>query len=142
MTNKSAEKSASRNGRRLGVPFVRGADSRRGCGPRKGAPNAGRPPDEFKEYCRRLLATPGVDKEIESVLQDSSHPAYAAMWKTVADRAYGRAVQAVELTGRDGASVIPVEAIQAARERVLVRLDSLARQGAKVPAHNGNAQPR
>lgn len=42
---KSARKSAP------GKPFT-STDSRRGYGPKKGAPNAGRPPDEVRKACR------------------------------------------------------------------------------------------
>lgn len=43
-------------------PFQRGADPRRGHGPAKGAPNAGRPPDRIVELARQGLeaALPGI----------------------------------------------------------------------------------
>lgn len=66
--NKSAQKSAGAAG---GIPFRKGADSRRARGPARGAPNAGRPPHEFKEFFRRLLSTPKAEKELRAVLEDS-----------------------------------------------------------------------
>lgn len=44
--NKSAHQSAP------GLPFVKGADTRRGKGPKPGAANAGRYPDEIRAACR------------------------------------------------------------------------------------------
>lgn len=142
MTNKSAQKSARRNGRAPGVPFARGSDSRRGRGPQKGAPNAGRPAGEFKEFCRRLLAAPKAEKELQSVLEDSRHPAYAALWRAVSDRAYGKAVQAVELAGKDGAPVIPIEFVQAALKRVRAAgLDEPPKRIAvAIDGHSGNGK--
>src|SRR5688500_455232 len=104
-TRKSAKKSAPQRGRPRGErtapgrPFVAGADPRRGRGPAKGAPNAGRPPDEFKEMCRRLLADPRAERAVAEILCDKNHPAFATMWRAVSDRAYGRPTQPLEHSG-------------------------------------------
>lgn len=50
--DKSAEKSAPPKKRVPGRPFQRGGDSRSGRGPKKGAPNAGRPPDAIRALFR------------------------------------------------------------------------------------------
>ena len=45
----SAKKSAAKSAaRKSGRAFAKGDDPRRGAGPKKGAPNAGRPPSEVK----------------------------------------------------------------------------------------------
>ena len=85
--------------------FQKGADPRRGRGPAKGAPNAGRPPSEFKEWCKALLNDDTNREQVEKVLANADHPAYKEMWKAIADRAHGKPSQAVELTGKDGEAI-------------------------------------
>ena len=58
----AAKKSGAKSGRKPGT-FVSG-DPRAGRGPRKGAPNAGRPPDAIRATCRL-----GFDERI-ATLQD------------------------------------------------------------------------
>ena len=89
---KSARKSASSA---PGKPFKKGRDSRRGKGPEKGAPNAGRPPNWLRDWCDDLLANPKAKKAVEEILNDSDHSAFASMWKAIADRAHGKPPQSV-----------------------------------------------
>lgn len=79
--------------------------SLRGRGPKKGAPNAGRPPNEHLEWCRRMVSSPGAEKAVEAVLEDAQHPAFSTMWKAVAERAYGKPAQAVTVSGPNGGAV-------------------------------------
>ena len=65
----------------------------------------GRTPDAFKRWCADQLAGPDREAAVEKVLRDSSHPAYSAMWKAVADRAYGRPKESVEHSGSIGAVI-------------------------------------
>jgi len=88
MSRKSARKSAGR-------PFTGADDPRRGRGPKRGAPNAGRPPTEHIEWCQKVLADPAVEAAVKSVLSDPEHRSFPILWKAVADRAYGRPVQPV-----------------------------------------------
>ncbi len=122
---------ATGNGKKLQPksepPQVRGGPFRKGervpwqgRGPKKGAPNAGRPPDKFRDFCRELLATKGADAAVSAIMKDKSHPAYAAMWKAVSDRGYGKPTQAVEVSGNINVNV------QDARERIARRIDRLA----------------
>lgn len=53
----------------------------------------GRPPNEHIEYCRELLSDPACEAEAKAVLTDRFHGAFAAMWKAVAERGYGKAAQ-------------------------------------------------
>lgn len=99
LPRKSAKKSAP------GRPFKRGGDPRQGRGPAKGAPNAGRPPNEHIDWCRRVVSDPSAESAVETVLKDPKHPAFASMWKAVAERGYGKAAQPLELTGKDGGPI-------------------------------------
>ena len=82
---KSAKKSAT------GKPFTGADDPRRGRGPKKGAPNAGRPRKAHVEWCQTVISDPLVEAAALAVLRDSKHPLFANLWGKVADRAYGRA---------------------------------------------------
>lgn len=98
-----------------GRPFVSG-DPRAGRGPKKGAPNAGRPRNEHVAWCQSLVSDPRSEEAVKAVLGDKNHPAFATMWKAVADRAYGKAPQSVEITGADG-QPLPPAVIQVALVR-------------------------
>ena len=81
MNGKSAGKSVR------GRPFRRGADPRRGRGPKSGAPNAGRPPSIVRERCRGSF-----DERIsiaEAIADDEAAPA-------------SERLRALELIGRIG----------------------------------------
>jgi hypothetical protein len=62
MSAKSAQKSVP------GKPFQEGKDSRRGRGPQKGAPNAGRPTEEFKAWLEGLMDQPEKRQVFEAYL--------------------------------------------------------------------------
>lgn len=79
----------------VGRPFTKGTDSRRGRGPEKGAPNAGRPPEWLKEQMRvcretaveqisELLESKGldVDQRIKVVekFKDDTHGPGVGVW--------------------------------------------------------------
>ena len=89
---KSAGKSAT------GRPFLAGTDWRRGRGPSKGAPNAGRPPDAFKEALRSLASRTDVLRRLETVLTSrrTSNSDFLAAYRFVTERAYGRPAQSIE----------------------------------------------
>src|SRR5688572_15462436 len=88
--DKSARKSAH------GRPFAKGGDPRQGRGPTKGAPNAGRPPTWLRESCDELLYSPKCQAQVKAILEDRNHPAFATMWKAVADRAHGKPTERIE----------------------------------------------
>lgn len=90
---KSARKSAP------GRPFRKGSDPRQGRGPKKGAPNAGRPRDDFKELCRQLASREKTVEQVAKILADPDHPQFmrALAWAT--ENGYGKAEQSVELNG-------------------------------------------
>ncbi len=117
---KSVNKSVPAATRAKPWQFAAGHDPRRGRGCKKGAPNAGRTPEKFKEFCRELLASKDADAAVDAIMKDKSHPAYAAMWKAVSDRGYGKPTQAVEVSGNINVNV------QDARERIARRIDRLA----------------
>jgi len=91
-------------------------DPRSGRGPKKGAPNAGRPRNEHILWCQRAVSTPAAEKEVLAVLKDRNHPAFATMWKALTDRGYGKPTQPLEHTGPDG-QPLPPTVIQVALVR-------------------------
>jgi hypothetical protein len=112
---KSAAKSAIRTV--PGRPFV-SADPRAGRGPAKGAPNAGRPPDEFRAMMRDLasraetverltrILTGGVEVEIDGkpVVMPVDSDTFLKALAFVTDRGYGKAQQHLDVTS-DGQSL-------------------------------------
>lgn len=95
---KSAIKSAP------GRPFQKGGDPRQGRGPKPGAPNAGRPPSEITELCRRLIRN---HKLLETVILPIAQHADKATDRLAATRLLleygeGKPLLRSELTGRDG----------------------------------------
>lgn len=87
---KSANKSAP------GKPFQSGADQRRGNGPSKGAPNAGRPPDEFKALCRELATTANTIKAVRAILKDQDHSQFLQALRWASEHGYGKPTQPME----------------------------------------------
>ena len=125
---KSARKSAP------GKPFEHGEDPRRGRGPAKGAPNAGRPPDKFKEAMRGIADRPDVLKRLKKLTgtaKSVGDDVFLKAFKEVADRGYGKPAQPVEHTGADGGA-IQFETAADARERIARELTGIhARGGTK-----------
>lgn len=103
--SKAAKKSGRKSGRKVPGGFTGADDPRRGRGPKKGAPNAGRPPDKHREECQRMISDPKCEKAVRSILGNPKHPAFAPMWRIVAERGYGKTPQPI--TGADGAPLIP-----------------------------------
>ena len=80
--------------------------SLRGRGPAKGAPNAGRPPNEFKAYLSELVTRADVRKGVEDILTDPKmayDPAKAKLYldafKWAAEHVHGKASQPVDASG-------------------------------------------
>jgi len=82
-----------------GRPFAVGADPRRGNGPAKGAPNAGRPRDEWKARLRAMASKDQVLDHVESALDmGPAHPFFEKALAYVTDHGYGRASQSLDVT--------------------------------------------
>jgi hypothetical protein len=94
MAEKSTKKTTKRGPLRgIAVnPEMRG----NGRGPAKGAPNAGRPRDEWKAWLRSLVDSPLTRASIEQVLQDPSHPAFPRVLTWADERGWGKETQGVE----------------------------------------------
>jgi hypothetical protein len=92
-----AGKSGPKSGNRPGT-FTGKGDPRNGHGPLKGAPLAGRPPEEFRAALRALVNRPDVIQRIESLLTDwtTSDSDFLAAYKYACDRAYGRVPTVIE----------------------------------------------
>lgn len=86
MTKKSARKSP------IGRPFVSG-DPRSGRGPKKGAPNAGRPRKETIAWCQGAVSDPKVEAAVMTILRNPKHGQFSAMWGKVMERGYGKPVE-------------------------------------------------
>jgi hypothetical protein len=76
----------------------------KGIGGKKG--RSGRKPEWLRRWCDDLLANASAKSQVQAILSDKDHPAFAAMWRAVADRAHGKPHQAVEHTGRAGGPII------------------------------------
>lgn len=79
---KSVEKSKPGNGNLK--PFKPGPDARRGRGPAKGAPNAGRPPDAWREHMRELASREDIAANLTTILSRPlngyTDPAEKKLW--------------------------------------------------------------
>lgn len=76
-----------------------------GTGPKRNAPNAGRPRDEWKAWLRSIVDAPESREAIVAVLNDPAHPAYPRVLQWAAERGYGKETETVEHSGRDGAPI-------------------------------------
>lgn len=83
--------------------FKPGPNPRRGRGPAKGAPNAGRPPDQWKAHLRTLVDRAEVLAHIEASLQKGPGDEFFAKALDYAtDHGYGRATQPIAHSGSVG----------------------------------------
>lgn len=67
---------------------------------------SGRKPDEWRRELQALVSSDAVLDALETVLQDSKHPAYVGALKYAADHGFGKARETVELTGASGGPVL------------------------------------
>lgn len=96
-------------------------------GPAKGAPNAGRPRDEWKAWLRSLVDSPPVRAAIEAVLSDPEHPAFGRVLAWADERGWGKEAQQVEgshqlvVIRRDESRLVqgPVQVVEAGDVQVL-----------------------
>lgn len=87
-----------------GRPFASGYDRRRGRGPKPGM--GGRTPTAVRDWARQLLDDPTVVDAVASVLRNPRSRHFVAMWKAVADRAYGKPEQSLAHEFPNGAGAI------------------------------------
>ena len=94
MSDNSAAKTAASplNGSRIPLGAHPG-----NTGGKKG--RSGRKPSWLREFCDDLLASPKTKAAVRAILADDKHPAFAAMWKAVSDRAHGKAEQQINHGG-------------------------------------------
>lgn len=90
-----------------GNGFKPGPNPKRGRGPKKGAPNAGRPPLEHINWCKEVVSDPAAEAAVKAILRNPKHPQFASLWAKIADRGYGTAPQKHEHMGKDGAPLPP-----------------------------------
>ena len=104
-------------------PEMRG----KGRGPAKGAPNAGRPREEWKAWLRSLVDSQPVREAIEAVLSNPEHPAFGRVLQWADERGWGKEAQQVEghhqlvVVRRDESKLLqpPVQVVEAADVQVL-----------------------
>jgi hypothetical protein len=109
-----------------GTPFLRGVDPRRGHGPQKGAPNAGRPPEAFRQALNEMLNSEAVLTQVRYFLSGARDVTHDQFWKVVmwlSDRVYGRPVQELQHSGPSGGP-IPIE-LQGYSDDALQRLEAI-----------------
>lgn len=131
MAGKSARKSARSKGR----PFTGKDDPRNGRGPAPGAPNAGRPPDKFKQEMQRMASRDETLERLDQLTGKRrkgtagvTDDLFLRAFKEVADRGYGKPAQPVEHTGPDGGA-IQFEDARTARESLARELTGVKARG-------------
>jgi len=77
-------------------PFTGSDDPRNGRGPKKGAPNAGRPTNAYRALCREAAEAGLRSLRSHGVMDDPTHPAFIPMLKLAITYAYGRPASAPE----------------------------------------------
>jgi len=89
----SAKKSAPKSAGKpiVGVPFTGADDPRRGRGPKKGAPNAGRPRQDYLDWVGRAISNKKTEAAVRKILRDPDHPQFGTLYSKLAERKYGRA---------------------------------------------------
>lgn len=97
-----------KSGRKSGnaTIFKPGNDPRRGKGPEKGAPNAGRPPDKFKELCRELATGEKTVAQIRLILKNKKDPQFMAALRWASEHGYGKPAQPVDLGVTDSLAAL------------------------------------
>jgi hypothetical protein len=91
---KIPKKTAKPKPRKIPQPNGKGALYAGGVPGNKGG---GRPSLAFKQWCESLLDDPKCRTEVERILCNREHPAFAQMFRTIADRAHGKADQTVKV---------------------------------------------
>lgn len=74
--------------------FKKGKDPRRGKGPPKGSPRAGRPPDKFRELMRGIASREAVLTRLRKLTsaQNNDDDLFLKAFEKVCDRGYSRVV--------------------------------------------------
>lgn len=70
-----------------------------------GNAGGGRPKDEFKALCREMASGELTVAAVRTILANPQHPQFVAAWRYVTEQGYGKAVESVEVTGKDGGPV-------------------------------------
>ena len=84
-------KSARKSAKAVGRPFQNGPDPRRGRGPKKGAPNAGRPTNELRAMVREAAATIAIPRLAQVAAKGSDADAVRAA-AVILDKALPRQI--------------------------------------------------
>jgi hypothetical protein len=53
-------------------------------------PGPGRPTDRFKKWCRKQVGSAVTKKAVRRILKNPNHPAFKAMWSTLAEHGHGK----------------------------------------------------
>jgi hypothetical protein len=104
-----SEKSGAKSGKKPGT-FKKGGDPRQGRGPKPGT--GGRPPDEFRQLMREMVNRKKALGFLERCIDGEFGPRFhvqAVQYAT--DRAYGKASQPVEMSGRLEGGVLRVPGV-------------------------------
>lgn len=86
--------------------FQPGPDPRRGRGPKKGAPNAGRPRNEFKQEMRALASDEAVLTRLRQLLWQCTDPTtFIRALAFTTEHGYGKATQPIAAVRDDAADL-------------------------------------
>jgi hypothetical protein len=102
----AARKSPKKSQGKQPLRGVAADPSLRGRGPAKGAPKAGRPPDEFKAMLAGLASWDATLHSIATILRDPDHPAFQKALDYVTDRGYDKLAESVTVGGSLAVEVI------------------------------------
>ena len=69
---------------------------------------SGRKPDAYYDICRELVGDSKTRASVRRILSNDKHPHFAALYKHLAEHAYGKPAQPVTGAGGEGPVVIHV----------------------------------
>lgn len=96
MTKPNSNKSRSKSRQPIPQPHGGAIIPGMGKGPAKGAPNAGRPPDAFKELCRELATGEKTVAQLRLILKSKKDPQFMQALRWASEHGYGKPAQPLE----------------------------------------------
>jgi hypothetical protein len=70
-----------------------------------GNAGGGRPRDEFKALCRELASGEMTVQSLQTILADPKHAQFVAALRYLTEQGYGKPVESVEVSGKDGGPI-------------------------------------
>lgn len=60
----------------------------------------GRPANRFKKRCQKMVMRPSSWKAVKRIMRNANHPAFRAMWNTVAEHGFGKPDAHLDVEGK------------------------------------------